>query len=98
MQQYEKCFNYLKDMKERGIIITPYIDKEIVRFFYYFRSMVCTRRLESPPRRKNKSRKLLRISLDYCIFLTNVWFIRCLGYDMLERVNFFNIHILIGLI
>ncbi len=34
MQQYEKCFNYLKDMKERGIIITPYIDKEIVMFLF----------------------------------------------------------------
>lgn len=35
MQQYEKCFNYLKEMKERGIIITPYIDKEIVIILLY---------------------------------------------------------------
>ena len=27
MQEYEKCFQYLKLMKEKGIIISPYIDK-----------------------------------------------------------------------
>ena len=27
MQEYDKCFQYLKSMKEKGIIITPYIDK-----------------------------------------------------------------------
>jgi pentatricopeptide repeat protein len=27
MGEYDKCLQYLKLMKERGIIITPYIDK-----------------------------------------------------------------------
>jgi pentatricopeptide repeat protein len=27
MEEYEKCLQYLKLMKEKGIIITPYIDK-----------------------------------------------------------------------
>ena len=28
--EYRKCFDKFKEMKELGIIITPYIDKEIV--------------------------------------------------------------------
>lgn len=32
MQEYDKCLQYIKLMKEKGIIITPYIDKEIVNF------------------------------------------------------------------
>jgi hypothetical protein len=54
-------------MKERGIIITPYIDKEIVMFFGLCRLMVCIRRWESRLiRKKNKWRRLLRISLEGC--------------------------------
>lgn len=35
MEEYEKCLQYLKLMKEKGIIITPYIDKEIVHILIY---------------------------------------------------------------
>jgi pentatricopeptide repeat protein len=26
-REYEKCLEYLKKMKERGIVIAPYVDK-----------------------------------------------------------------------
>lgn len=54
--EYNKCFEYLKKMKERGIIITPYVDKEIVRMFRC-RLILYTVSWESARRRRTRLRK-----------------------------------------
>lgn len=33
MGDHKKCFQKMKEMKDLGIIITPYVDKQIVVFY-----------------------------------------------------------------
>lgn len=55
-REYERCLDYLKKMKERGIVIAPYVDKQIV-YNFLFRLTQFTSSWASPQKRKIKSSK-----------------------------------------